>query len=215
MDEHGGNPLPPPTLESIRRNGVALKGPITTPVGGGFRSVNVALRKALDLYAQVRPCKLLSRRALALRRGRLRDHPGEHRGSLHRDRVRGGQRRREGADRVDRGPRRQAAPQGRRYLDQADLDHRDAEGRRVRVRLRASDRPHEDHGRPQGEHHEVHRRPLAGDRPPGGRREHRRRVRGQDRRQHVHAARAAPRGVRRPRPAEPLRRHPLATSAPA
>ena len=57
MHEHGGNPLPAHVLESIRRNGVALKGPITTPVGGGFRSVNVGLRKALDLYAQVRPCK--------------------------------------------------------------------------------------------------------------------------------------------------------------
>ena len=43
--------------KSIRANGVALKGPITTPVGGGFRSVNVGLRKALDMYAQVRPCK--------------------------------------------------------------------------------------------------------------------------------------------------------------
>jgi isocitrate dehydrogenase (NAD+) len=57
MADHGGNPLPPETLESVRQNGVALKGPITTPVGGGFRSVNVALRKELDLYAQVRPCK--------------------------------------------------------------------------------------------------------------------------------------------------------------
>jgi len=57
MHEHGGNPLPDPTLESIRINKVALKGPITTPVGGGFRSVNVALRKELDMYAQVRPCK--------------------------------------------------------------------------------------------------------------------------------------------------------------
>ena len=57
MDEHGGNPLPDDVLDSIRRNGIALKGPITTPVGGGFRSVNVGLRKALDLYAQVRPCK--------------------------------------------------------------------------------------------------------------------------------------------------------------
>ena len=44
-------------LESIRQNGTALKGPITTPVGGGFRSVNVGLRKSLDLYGQVRPCK--------------------------------------------------------------------------------------------------------------------------------------------------------------
>jgi isocitrate dehydrogenase (NAD+) len=57
MEEHGGNPLPDHVLDSIRANGVALKGPITTPVGGGFRSVNVGLRKSLDLYAQVRPCK--------------------------------------------------------------------------------------------------------------------------------------------------------------
>ena len=41
----------------VREAGVALKGPITTPVGGGFRSVNVALRKELDMYAQIRPCK--------------------------------------------------------------------------------------------------------------------------------------------------------------
>jgi isocitrate dehydrogenase (NAD+) len=57
MEQFGGNPLPDQVLESIRRNGVALKGPITTPVGTGFRSVNVALRKSLDLYGQVRPCK--------------------------------------------------------------------------------------------------------------------------------------------------------------
>jgi isocitrate dehydrogenase (NAD+) len=57
MDEHGGSPLPDHVLESIKRNGVAIKGPITTPVGTGFRSVNVALRKSLDLYGQVRPCK--------------------------------------------------------------------------------------------------------------------------------------------------------------
>lgn len=52
-----GTPLPAAVLESIRKNRVALKGPITTPVGTGFRSVNVALRKELDLYANVRPCK--------------------------------------------------------------------------------------------------------------------------------------------------------------
>jgi isocitrate dehydrogenase (NAD+) len=57
MDQNDGNPLPDDVLEAIRETGVALKGPITTPVGGGFRSVNVGLRKALDLYAQVRPCK--------------------------------------------------------------------------------------------------------------------------------------------------------------
>ena len=57
MAANDGNPLPADALESIRGNGVALKGPITTPVGGGFRSVNVGLRKSLDMYAQVRPCK--------------------------------------------------------------------------------------------------------------------------------------------------------------
>lgn len=55
--EKYGTPLPDSVLESIRRNKVALKGPITTPIGTGFRSVNVALRHALGLYACVRPCR--------------------------------------------------------------------------------------------------------------------------------------------------------------
>ena len=55
--EQEGTPLPERVLESIRRNKVAIKAPITTPVGSGFRSVNVALRKELDLYACLRPCK--------------------------------------------------------------------------------------------------------------------------------------------------------------
>ena len=52
-----GTPLPESVLASIRKNKVALKGPISTPVGSGFRSVNVALRQELDLYALVRPVK--------------------------------------------------------------------------------------------------------------------------------------------------------------
>ena len=52
-----GSLLPERVLESIRKNKVALKGPTTTPVGTGFRSVNVALRKELDLYACLRPCR--------------------------------------------------------------------------------------------------------------------------------------------------------------
>jgi len=55
--ESAGTPLPPETLASIKTNGVALKGPITTPIGTGFRSVNVALRHELGLFACVRPCK--------------------------------------------------------------------------------------------------------------------------------------------------------------
>ncbi len=55
MDEEG-TPLPERVLDSIRETGTAIKGPVTTPVGSGFRSVNVALRRAFDLYACVRPC---------------------------------------------------------------------------------------------------------------------------------------------------------------
>ena len=54
-----GDPLPEPVLESIKRNRVALKGPLTTPVGTGFTSVNVRLRKTLDLYANLRPVRTL------------------------------------------------------------------------------------------------------------------------------------------------------------
>ena len=55
--EEAGTPLPEETLASVKANGVALKGPITTPIGTGFRSVNVALRHELELYACLRPCK--------------------------------------------------------------------------------------------------------------------------------------------------------------
>jgi isocitrate dehydrogenase (NAD+) len=53
--EKVANPLPPETMDSVRRTGLILKGPLTTPVGSGFRSINVALRKEFDLYANVRP----------------------------------------------------------------------------------------------------------------------------------------------------------------
>ena len=55
--EREGTPLPDATVEAIRRDGVALKAPITTPVGTGFRSINVHLRQSFDLYACLRPCK--------------------------------------------------------------------------------------------------------------------------------------------------------------
>ncbi len=55
-----GTPLPDAVLDSIRRNRIALKGPITTPIGSGFRSVNVALRQQLDLFASVRPARAIA-----------------------------------------------------------------------------------------------------------------------------------------------------------
>ncbi len=57
--ERYGTPLPDSVLDSIRMNQVALKGPITTPIGTGFRSVNVAIRRALDLYANLRPARTM------------------------------------------------------------------------------------------------------------------------------------------------------------
>ena len=56
-ERHDGNPLPESTLESIRRNGVALKGPLSTPIGGKFPSANISLRRRLDLFAQARRCR--------------------------------------------------------------------------------------------------------------------------------------------------------------
>lgn len=56
--EKKGTPLPQDVIDSVRRNKIAIKGPVTTPIGSGFRSVNVALRKELDLFACLRPCKL-------------------------------------------------------------------------------------------------------------------------------------------------------------
>ena len=82
MEQNDGNPLPEHVLESIRANGTALKGPITTPVGGGFRSVNVGLRKSLDLYGAGAALQELPRRPLALRGRRPDRGPREHRGSL-------------------------------------------------------------------------------------------------------------------------------------
>ena len=56
--EKTGNPIPEAVIDSLKRNKVGLKGPITTPVGSGFRSVNVTLRRSLDLYCCLRPCRL-------------------------------------------------------------------------------------------------------------------------------------------------------------
>ena len=57
--ESSGEPVPKALIDSIRQSHIALKGPITTPIGEGFRSVNVALRQEFELYANVRPCASL------------------------------------------------------------------------------------------------------------------------------------------------------------
>ena len=89
IGEHG-NALPPDVLESVRTNKLALKGPTATPVGTGYRSVNVELRKTLDLYANLRPVRDAAGRQEPLRRRRPRRGAREHRGPLQRPRARGG-----------------------------------------------------------------------------------------------------------------------------
>ena len=164
MDQYGGNPLPDHVLDAIRESGVAIKGPITTPVGVGFRSVNVALRKGLDLYGQVRPCK--SYQGV---RSRYEDVDLVIVREATEDLYAGieyevGSERRSRAHRVDPSARRGAARRGR-HLDQADLGRGHAPHPGVRVRLRAPARPPQGDVGSQGEHHEVHRRALAPDLP--------------------------------------------------
>ena len=86
------NWLPDETVEAFREFLVGIKGPLTTPVGGGIRSLNVALRQMLDLYVCLRPVPLVQGRALAGQasgKGRHGHFPREHRGHLRRHRVRG------------------------------------------------------------------------------------------------------------------------------
>ena len=88
-----GDWLPEATVAAFREYLIGIKGPLTTPVGGGIRSLNVALRQILDLYVCLRPVRWFTRRAVAgeaPREGRHGDLPGEHRGHLRRPRGRGG-----------------------------------------------------------------------------------------------------------------------------
>ena len=206
MDQHGGNPLPEHVLDSIRSTKVAIKGPITTPVGSGFRSVNVALRQTLDLYGQVRPSK--SYQGVRSRYDDvdlvlIRENTEDLYAGIELEEGEAGDRR---GHRDDRPPDRPHHPRRLRPLDQADLRHGDAPHRAVRLRPGAHARPPQGHRRAQGQHHEVHRRPLPARGAGGRRREHRPRVRGPHRGQHGDAARAEARAVRRHGLPEPLRR---------
>src|SRR5919206_4287723 len=209
---HGGarrKPAPRRGAGGDPRHGRRAQGADHDP---GRRRLPVGERRAPEGSRPLRagaPLQELPGRAHALRGRRPRRRAREHRGPLRGDRVRAGLARGRGADRLDRGARRPARAPRRGDLDQADLDLRHAPHRPVRLRLRAPERPPQGHGRAQGEHHEVLRRPLPARRARGRGRERRRRVRRPDRGQHVDAARPAARGVRRARVPEPLRRRGL------
>ncbi len=197
----------PETLESIRRNGVALKGPITTPIGTGFRSVNVALRHELGLYACVRPCK-----SYPGVRSRYEDVDlvvvRENTEDLY-----AGIEFESGTDDAHavieflnaRQPKQISLTSGisikPHQPGRLGADH----PLRLRVRARQRATPRLVHH--QGEHHEAHGRALPRRVPRGGEGLPGHRGVGDARRRALHGARPAPRGVRRPRAAEPLRRH--------
>ena len=140
MEQNDGNPLPDSVIASIRQNGTAIKGPITTPVGSGFRSVNVGLRKSLDLYAQVRPCKhypgVRTRYADAgVDIVIVRENTEDLYAGIEFERGSAGEAE---IAATHRAAHRHPHPRRLRHLDQADLRGGHAAGGRVRVRLRAA-----------------------------------------------------------------------------
>ena len=205
--ESAGTPLPEATIASVRDTGVALKGPITTPIGTGFRSVNVALRHELGLYACLRPCKtyagVRSRYDdvdLVLVRENTEDlYAGieYEAGTPEAERV---------IAQLNELQARQIAPgsglsikpisrQGSERIIRFAFDYARAHGRkRVSCVTKANIMKFTD-----GLFLEVFREVAP--RLPGDR------TVGEPRRRGVHGARPAARGVRRARPAEPLRRH--------
>ena len=187
-------PFPDRTLDSIKRTGVGIKGPTTTPVGSGFRSVNVLLRKELDLYACIRPCKAYEgvrtrfpETDIVIVRENTEDL---YAGIEFEQRHRGG---REAA----RVPRRRARRSPVREHSGISIKPISVFGSERIVEPRSTT-PRENgrkkvDGRAQGQHHEVLRRPVPRGRAQGRRGLPRHRVRGPHHRQPVQPARVAAR----------------------
>ena len=165
--EAEGTPMPDRVLESIRRNKIAIKAPITTPVGSGFRSVNVALRKELDLYCCLRPCK-----AYKGVRTRFPETDIVIVRENHEDLYAGieFERAREEAAKL-----REAIKElsGKEIREDAGISIKPisvfgtTQDRALGVRVRARQRPPQGDRRAQGEHHEVLGRPVPAHRPGG------------------------------------------------
>ena len=131
-------------LDSIRSNKVALKGPVTTPIGKGFTSVNVGLRKALDLYANLRPVR--NSTGVQSRSGRGPGHrPREHRGSYSDSSTKSYQAWSRASRSSPRRPRRAIA--------------------RFAFEYARAQRPQAGDRDPQGQHHEARRRPVPREHP--------------------------------------------------
>ena len=143
-----GSPAPDQLLESLRQTGVALKGPLETQVGEGYRSINVYLRRELNLYANIRPTQSFPGVTHAVQECRPGDRAREHRGPVLRHRASG---------RAGRGRERQG-----------DHGARVAAYRAFRVRVCAQEPSQVGHRDPQGQHHEALRWAVSEVRPRGG-----------------------------------------------
>ena len=157
---YDGNYMPEETFEALRQYLIGIKGPLTTPVGGGFRSLNVTLRQVLDLYACVRPVRWYRGVPSPVKRAGKRGHgdlPREHRGRLRRYRVRSGHAGEREAGEVPARRTGREFLRGRGHRHQADqrfrLQATGSRGDPLRAGARASERD----PRPQGQHSEVHR----------------------------------------------------------
>ena len=143
------DPLPHATIESIKKNQLALKGPLATPSGGGYRSVNVTLRQQFDMYANVRPVKTI---------------PGVPSRYTDVDLVIV----RENTEDLYAGVEHYVDPRRTAAESIAIITRFGSERvHRVRVRVRAAARPQEGHARPQGEHPQDVERAVPRHRPRG------------------------------------------------
>ncbi len=203
-----GTPLPDRVLESIRRTRVALKGPITTPVGTGFRSVNVALRHELDLFAAVRPSRSLPgvpTRYPGVDLVVIRENTEDLYAGIEFER---------GAPETEE-LRRKLEELGHEIREDAGVTVKPISVTGARRIVRFAFEFARAHGRasitarPQGEHHAVLRWAVPADLPGGGRRQRGRRIAGDADRPPLDAADPLARGLRPAAAAEPVRRHPV------
>ena len=193
-EKRDGDPLPPSALDAIRKTGLALKGPVGTPIGKGFQSVNVRLRQTLELYANLRPVKnvpSVESRFQGVDLVIVRENTEDLYSGLEHIVVPG-------------------------VVESLKIITEAASTRIARFAFEYArrQRPAPRHGRPQGEHHEALRRALSRLLPQGGRGLPRHRRRRPHRRRAVHAPGDAARDPRRAAAREPLRRHRVGPRAP-
>ena len=190
MDEFG-TPLPQHVLDAVAETKVAIKGPITTPVGTGFRSVNVALRKHFDLYACVRPCLSQPGDGSRFRDVDLvivRENTEDLYAGIEFDE--GAAEVEELSQLVERSGQKTFAADSAISIKPISI----AKSRRI-----------VEYAFAQGQHHEGDRRPVPARRARGGRELSRYRVQRQDCRRHLHGPGPEPQRLRRPGAAQPVR----------